>query len=52
MSIVKCPKNHAYDADKFDSCPICKRETVQGVKHHSNPNDSCIIVPLYSDYNY
>ncbi|MDO4864590.1 MAG: leucine-rich repeat domain-containing protein, partial [Ruminococcus sp.] len=25
MKLTKCPEGHGYDAEKFDSCPICAR---------------------------
>ncbi|HOC32859.1 MAG TPA: hypothetical protein PKI82_02105, partial [Ruminococcus flavefaciens] len=32
MNIVKCPRNHVYDADKADSCPICRNEAERSAK--------------------
>ena len=23
MKMTKCPEKHLYDADKYDSCPVC-----------------------------
>ena len=25
MKLTKCPEGHGYDAEKFDSCPVCAR---------------------------
>lgn len=30
MAIVKCSKGHFYDNQKFDECPHCKRNELQG----------------------
>lgn len=41
MNLIKCEKEHYYDADKFDSCPHCANATavnipdIEGKKQHS-----------------
>ena len=34
MKMIKCPENHFYDSDKYDSCPLCAKN-----KRNSAVND-------------
>ena len=30
MKMTKCPEKHLYDADKYDSCPVCAEKNERG----------------------
>ena len=37
MKMTKCPERHIYDADKYETCPICAEKRRSETEHDKAP---------------
>ena len=43
MKMTRCPNNHRYDADKYDTCPFCSDSIKAGEEREKAPKKGKVV---------